>query len=121
MASSLCLVHCLATPFLFTAQASAICCHSNAPTWWYGIDFVFLIISFFAIYRSAKNSTSPFIKKGLWVCWSFLFVLIVNERLEWLHLSKLYLYATAISLVVLHLYNLKYCQCKKGLCCSFPR
>ena len=38
-ASFLCMIHCVATPFLFVAQACASTCCSAAPTWWRAIDF----------------------------------------------------------------------------------
>ena len=63
LASSLCLIHCIATPFIFIAQSSvAICCHEETPFWWKSIDYVFLVISFFAIFWSVKTTTNDFIK-----------------------------------------------------------
>ena len=56
-ASSLCLIHCIATPFLFLAQASAATFHSGPPVWWKSLDYVFLAISFLAIFLSTKNTT----------------------------------------------------------------
>ncbi|KJD35001.1 membrane protein [Tamlana sedimentorum] len=119
MASFLCLIHCLLTPFLFIAQTSvaACCATETVPVWWQSIDFVFIVISFFAVYQSTKNSTNNAVKKSFWVCWGFLFFLIVNEKLEWLSIPELVMYAVAITMVILHIYNLKYCQCKTDNCC----
>ena len=55
-ASSLCLVHCIATPFLFLAQASAATFYSGPPVWWKSLDYVCLAISFLAIFWSTKNT-----------------------------------------------------------------
>jgi len=48
--SGLCLIHCLATPFLFIAKSCSHTCCAASPTWWGTIDFIFLVISFIAIY-----------------------------------------------------------------------
>ncbi|MEM9025186.1 MAG: MerC domain-containing protein, partial [Bacteroidota bacterium] len=42
VASGLCLIHCLATPFLFVAGAGAHAHHPESPFWWGLIDVVFL-------------------------------------------------------------------------------
>ncbi|MCB4809119.1 MerC domain-containing protein [Tamlana sp. 62-3] len=120
LASSICLIHCIATPFLFMAQTTvAACCASKAvPTWWHAIDFIFIVISFFAVYRSTQTSTNNSIKIGLWVSWSLLFILIINEKIEWLAIPEMVMYIVAISLVILHVYNLNYCQCKTDKCCT---
>ncbi|WP_253256282.1 MerC domain-containing protein [Formosa algae] len=57
IASTLCLIHCIATPVLFMVQSCALdgCQVDAVPTWWGFIDYVFLVIAFFAIYRSTKS------------------------------------------------------------------
>ena len=49
ISSSLCMIHCMGTPFIFIAKACTTTCCSNAPTWWLMIDYLFLIISLFFI------------------------------------------------------------------------
>lgn len=117
-ASSLCLVHCLATPILFVAQTcSATCCDAESvPAWWGWIDYVFLIVSFFAIYWSTKHTTKNWIKPALWSSWLLLLVVLVNERLALVALPEMAIYVPALALVGLHLYNRKYCQCEKEEC-----
>ena len=34
ISSSLCMIHCLGTPFIFVAKACSATCCSDAPTWW---------------------------------------------------------------------------------------
>ncbi|WP_299549671.1 MerC domain-containing protein [Seonamhaeicola sp.] len=116
--SALCLVHCLVTPILFIAQASSVCCSASVPTWWKSIDYLFLIISFFAVYRSTQTTSKDFMKPALWICWIILFFAIINEHLQVIHLPEIFTYVPALGLVALHLYNLKYCQCNKGPCCT---
>ncbi|WP_193363738.1 MerC domain-containing protein [Kordia algicida OT-1] len=118
LASSLCLVHCLITPFLFIAQAQIACCETSTPFWWKILDYVFLVISFFAIYWSAKTTSKQWMKYALWSCWFFLSVIIINEKVNVLHIPEYAIYIPAISLVFLHLYNKKYCQCQEDKCCA---
>ena len=64
LTSTLCMIHCLASPFLFIAQTcSATCCEAT-PIWWKWIDYLFLAISFFAIRRSTQVSSNNSIKLG---------------------------------------------------------
>lgn len=117
LASTLCMIHCFATPFIFIAQSCATTCCASAPEWWIWIDYIFLAISFFAIYRSTKTTSKQWIKSALWISWILLVIIILNERIALIHLPEIFKYITASSLVVLHLYNRKYCQCKEDECC----
>lgn len=118
IASSLCIVHCLITPVVFIATTSALN-HEfiGIPKWWRNLDFLFLLISFIAIYRSTKTTSKKIMKPALWVSWVFLLLLIVNEKISLLNLPEYYTYIIAILLAGLHLYNLRYCQCKNDNCC----
>ena len=118
LASTLCLIHCLATPFFFVVQSCAASCCASAPAWWICFDYFFLTISFFAILKSTKTTQSNFMKYFLWSFWFLLFCLIVNESIELLIVNKNVLYFNAIILSSLHIYNLKYCQCNNNKCCT---
>lgn len=117
LASSLCLLHCLATPLFFIVQPLRIH-ETSSPIWWKSLDFIFLILSFFAVYWSAKNTSKNWIKYLLWLSWAILTFAIVNEKLELFHLPELAVYIPTLALIVLHIYNKKYCQCKDGNCCA---
>ncbi|MDB2606230.1 MerC domain-containing protein [Zobellia sp.] len=116
-ASSLCLVHCIATPFLFIAQAGAASCCDTPPAWWKFMDYFFLAISFFAIYWSTKTTTIKWISPTLWLSWTVLASLILNEKLELFSIPEVVVYIPAIALVILHLYNRKHCKCNTDKCC----
>ena len=118
LASTLCVVHCVATPFLFIVQTCTATCCDAAPAWWIWLDYIFLTISFWAIYQSTQNTTKSFMKPLLWSLWGTLFLVIANHRIHWFELSSNITHTVAISLAVLHLYNLKYCQCQKDHCCT---
>ncbi|ANW96177.1 hypothetical protein AXE80_07755 [Wenyingzhuangia fucanilytica] len=117
LASTLCLIHCVATPFVFMITASFIT--SNNPLyWWKFMDYLFLIISFLAIYRSTETSTSIWIKYALWISWALLSLIVLNEKMEWLIVNELIIYIPTVLLIGLHLINRKYCKCKVDKCCA---
>ncbi|WP_299524118.1 MerC domain-containing protein [Winogradskyella sp.] len=118
LSSGVCLIHCIVTPFIFLAQTSAATHGTNVPIWWSAIDVLFIIISFFAVYWSAKNSSKPLVVRALWISWVLLCAGILNEKFEILHLPEISIYIPAIALIILHLYNKKYCQCKDENCCA---
>ncbi|HAS47513.1 MAG TPA: MerC domain-containing protein [Microscillaceae bacterium] len=120
-ASTLCLIHCVATPFLFVAEASVAHHHhghghGHTPLWWGLIDIFFIIISFVAVYFSAKTTSKNWVKYALFASWAFLTFIILNEKLEGIHLAEEWVYLPALSLVGLHLYNRRYCQCEDDGC-----
>lgn len=116
--SVLCVVHCLATPLIFIAHTCAIGSCKSTPGWWGSLDYVFITMSFFAIKRSVKNSSNKNIKIALWFSWCVLFLLIVNETVVLFFLPEILTYINALFLAVLHVYNMKYCQCKNDACCN---
>ena len=113
-ASTLCLIHCLSTPFIFVVQAEII----NHLQWWKMLDLFFLIISFIAILRSVKTSSKKWIKIALWVSWTVLMVVILNEKFAVFPLAEQAIYSPTIGLVFFHLYSQKYCQCSHKNCCT---
>ncbi len=118
-ASLLCAIHCLATPFLFVVQSCSVssCCDSS-PAWWSSIDYLFIAITFFAIYQSSKNTSRHWMKYGLFATWIVLSFLVLNEKIGFFHISELWKYLAACVLIVLHMYNLKFCQCAEQSCCT---
>ena len=110
--STLCTIHCMATPFLFFASTCTKSCCASAPLWWMWIDYAFLFISLFAVNKSTKNTTKFWIKLVLWSSWIALSSFIFLEQITQLNLSDFFKYSAALSLAFFHVYNLKYCQCK---------
>ncbi|MGB1204087.1 MAG: MerC domain-containing protein [Chitinophagales bacterium] len=117
VASSLCLVHCAVTPFLFIAKACSVSCCSDTPIWWKIIDYLFLIISFIAISHATKNSSSTWIKVALWSSWVMLLFTILSETFEIGLFPKTFIYIPALVIIGLHIYNYKYCKCSENSCC----
>jgi len=118
IASTLCLIHCVATPFIFIAQSCTMTCCDGAPSWWKFIDYFFLVISFFAVYRSTQTTSNKWIKAALWFSWFTMFIIIINEKAAWFPLNEKAIYLPALALILLHLYNKKYCQCNTTKCCT---
>lgn len=117
LASSLCMVHCLATPIIFVVQASIVGCSEAGPWWWRMIDSLFLVVSIIAIYHSARATSLQWMPMALYGCWGVLAFLIINEQLSLLTIPHYLIYLPAFSLVFLHLYNRKYCRCDTQNCC----
>ena len=118
-ASTLCLIHCLATPFLFVAHAEHIHDqHHVQPLWWGTLDILLIGVSLLAVYWSAKNTSKTWMCYALWVSWGALAFVILNEKVGIIHLIEEVIYVPSIALVILHLYNRKYCQCGDETCCA---
>lgn len=117
LASTLCVVHCLATPLIFIAHTCSIGGCEATPTWWRNLDYIFLFISFLAVKRSTKETSKKFMKPALWFSWAILFLLVVNEKILLVIVPETVTYVAALLLAILHLYNLKFCQCETHECC----
>ncbi len=121
ISSTLCLIHCLATPLLFAAQIHIVNGGHGKPFWWSNIDLIFLLISSLAIYKASLNGTKEWIKIALWGSFLLLTFIIVNEKMAWYHIPEPAIYIPTLSLIFLHIYNNKYCQCKDESCCVNDR
>jgi len=120
VASGLCAIHCMATPFLFVMQScsSTSSCCSASPFWWSAIDYIFMGITFFAIHHAGRKSKLHWMKSALYATWVILTILIFNEKLALLPISSLWKYISAFVLISLHLYNLRHCRCAEDTCCA---
>lgn len=121
VASGLCVVHCIATPFLFIVHTCQVtgCCTAG-PAWWNYLDYFFIAVTFFAVHWSSRNTSKSWIKYGLYSSWLILSLLVINEKMAYVPLSELWKYSVAFILIGLHLYNRKYCNCADNECCAVP-
>jgi hypothetical protein len=110
-------VHCIATPFIFVAQSCHVdaCCDAS-PGWWSAIDYVFVGITFAAVFFSARQSAHQWIKISLYASWVILTALVFNEKMDWIALADEWKYGAAFALISLHLYNRRFCQCGDDSC-----
>ena len=104
-AGLLCLIHCLATPFVFFIKTSSSLCCSETPTWWQSIDYIFLTVAFFAVIHILNNKTKKWVKSLLVISWIGLLLVTLNTTFFIFHIPNLLTYAPAVLLVALHLYN----------------
>lgn len=110
--SGICLIHCLATPIFFAAHTGSM---NEVPSWWAYIDLLFLGIAFLSIYKSTEQSSNPKVPLFMWISWAALSFIVLNEKVEFLHLPHDLIFIPSIALIVLHVYNQKYCHsCVKG-------
>ena len=81
------------------------------PGWWQALNYVFLLLSFFAVYKTSQNSSNQIVKILLYIFWGILTTLLISEEFELFHLPEFITYSTGLTLAGLHIYNKKYCQC----------
>ena len=115
VAGILCIIHCIITPLLFVINAELATKSTLLAL--QVIGYMFLIISFFAVYKSAVNTTNNVVKVLFFVLWSFLLLLILNESFGVFKIAETFTFISAFSLSALHIYNLKYSQCADENCC----
>jgi len=120
--SALCLLHCIATPFLFIAQSCAVssCCAPSdvVPSWWVAFDYIFLAISLVAVYFTTQHTSKPWITPAFYASWLFLAGILLNEKFGFFPIAEEAVYLPAAMLVILHIYNRRYCQCADDTCCT---
>ena len=116
ISSTLCMLHCLATPFLFLAAVCSTSCCSDAPIWWKIIDYFFLIISLVAVYSVCNKSKISWLKISLWTSWFLLLIIILNHTFQIISINSNYIYIPGVAIALLHFYNLKFCSCDNEAC-----
>lgn len=118
LATGLCAIHCLATPLIFVAQTCTQGSGCGGPAWWSSIDYFFIMITLFAVVQSAKNTSKQWMKYGLYSSWVILSLIVLNEKLAIFPLSVYWKYLAAVTMIAMHMYNLKFCQCEEEGCCA---
>jgi len=103
LSSSICLVHCIATPLLIAFGAGFM----TNPFF----KYLFLIISFVAVFKATEKVTHTKIALFLWVSFlGFLLSTLFQEEYHWLHYSG---YFFALLVITGHILNIKHCKtCK---------
>ncbi len=99
----LCTIHCLAIPaLLFIKTAYAGIANIQFPAWWHSLDYMFLLISFYAVFHSASHTSYAGIRISLWAFWTILAISILFE-------ASLYAlaYVASAGLIITHIINLR--------------
>lgn len=118
LAGSVCLIHCMITPFLFIAKACTSSCCSESPLWWQAVDYVFILISLIAIKFVTNNISHKGITIAFWTSWILLLVTTLDGTLQTGLLPHSFIYLPALAIIGLHFYNMKYSQCSVPRCVS---
>ncbi|MEM6317460.1 MAG: MerC domain-containing protein [Bacteroidota bacterium] len=116
VASALCTIHCVLTPFLFMAKPALTetvhqhtHAHTHGPGLWAALDYVFLVISFLAVWYSAEHTKHLTLKWLLWAAWGVFAIGLLLEP-QGYAFGKWLMYAGSISLIGAHLTNHYFCQ-----------
>ena len=98
--SSLCIIHCVATPLLLSFGSGFL---SNPF-----LEYLFLIIAFISIYKTTNAVTNRKIVMLLWVAfWGFLFSTLFEDEYSWLQYSS---YFFALLIIIGHILNIRHCK-----------
>lgn len=116
LSSGLCLIHCLVTPFLFAGQLDHHIGDHMQSSVWGRLDLFFIAMSIVAVYWSSRTTTKKWIPYALWLSWGLLALIIINERLGIFEIPEMAIFIPSIALIVLHIYNRKYCSCSSAPC-----
>ena len=109
-ASGLCTIHCIVTPFLFVAtplMEETAQGHVHGSNIWEALNYIFLVLSFIAVWHSTRHSDLPIIKWVLWISWLTLALGLLTDQMG-LPSGRWLMYIGSISLIVAHLYNFFY-------------
>ena len=109
-ASLLCTIHCYLTPFLFVIYPLRDAPSDHGHVHWMMFDYVFLGISFFAVYVSAKHTTHSIIRILLWVSWILFGAGILLESMFHIGIGSWMKYLGSFSLIICHFYNRRHCR-----------
>nr|WP_280956527.1 MerC domain-containing protein [Bernardetia litoralis] len=105
LTSLACALHCALTPVLLVSS-SWIAQNNELPWYWSVLDFVFLVLSFFAIRHATLHSQKNWLRYSLWIAWLALMLCILQEKFELELWGEFPMYFSTFLLVVLHSYNL---------------
>lgn len=93
--ASLCVIHCLLTPFLVLGASHL--------AWWHDISWLFLVLSGIAVYLATRGGTSLGIKVLIWASFSVLALSIIGEE-YWEPFHEIS-YVASLGLVIGHFWN----------------
>lgn len=115
-ASGLCAVHCAATPLLFAAKPMLEHAagdhghaHAHGSPLWAAFDYIFLALSFVAVWYSVRHTNHRDLKRVLWASWGVFAAGILFEAFHLLYGHWL-MYSGSIVLVIAHLKNFQHCR-----------
>ena len=110
LASSLCLIHCVITPFLFLSNFLIVIETSGGKQevlhLWKVLEFGFLILSIWAIYRVTRQKKTLWISYAMYTAWMFLALSVLLELADVHFFQDNPKYIAAAVLIIVHLYHI---------------
>jgi hypothetical protein len=100
VSTTLCVVHCILTPLLLVLVAKY--------EWWGNLTFLFLAISFYAVYDAIKSKPPQHIL--LLICVSYVFMTAFLLLENFWDLAEPLSYVASFGLVIGHILNIRYCK-----------
>lgn len=108
--SGLCAVHCTLTPLFFATRPileGTLDKHGHSSEFWSLLDYLFLGLSFIAVWYSARHTSYSVIKWIFWGAWSIFTIGLLSELFHFYY-AKWLMYVGSIALIGMHLFNLFY-------------
>lgn len=102
IASSICVVHCILTPFIVVLFPFIIKENYEA------LNYLFLVIGFISMILSVKSTKLNLVKYLLIYFWIQLCLSVILEEKS--VIFSLLMYFSAFGLIVSHILNIKYCK-----------
>lgn len=102
--SVLCILHCLASPFLL--MTSALVANDTVRVGYLGLDYLFIGINIAAVYHATRHNTPALLKKALWFFLGLFSVSLLFEEID--PIFEYIAYAASAGLVFTHLLNIRY-------------
>lgn len=113
--SVLCLIHCLAAPFV-AITGTALADHWHAGDGVFSLDHLFIIVNGFAVYFATKHVAAKIVKWILWFAFAlFATSLLLESKGEIFHWLS---YVASFLLIGGHLFNIYTCRASKGSACK---
>ncbi|SOE23084.1 MerC mercury resistance protein [Spirosomataceae bacterium TFI 002] len=98
--ATLCVVHCILTPFLIVLVIKY--------EWWANLSYLFLLVSFTAAWEATKSKPPRHIFLLVWIGFAILsFCIILEDTFEF---AELLSYFASLVLVLGHILNIKHCR-----------
>lgn len=110
--SFLCFLHCNISVVFYAVRLSP---DFVAACQWEFIDYIFLFVSFVAVYNSAKNTSNAWIATAFWLAYAIMFLsTVLPHNPVYMEYSAL---IGAFGLMIAHIWNMIYCQiCNSKKC-----
>lgn len=109
IASLLCLIHCIVTPFLFLSSVLIVIPphghNDEFPLIWSALEICFLALSYWSVRQTSRKTNLSWISYALHIAWSLLAVSVLFELADIHVLGEFLKYASTSFLIVLHFYH----------------